>query len=351
MAVFAAVLCIAGCGRKGELIVPGTVLPAAVSDLSAEPRGDAVILSFGIPQKTTGATQLTNLAGFDIFRAELAPEIAECPCQFERVATVPVAGGQASGAVITDNRAVWVDADPRLKVNMKYAYKVAAVNTDNFSGPQSKPVYAVLLSLPAAPRNLTAQPADKTAKLAWDAVDATTQNAPLIDIAGYNIYRSDKEGGKPDRKVNAEPVKEASLRDSGLENGRKYWYSVAAVRGPQKPLTEGARSETATVVPADVEAPAAPTGLRAVPGDGFVALSWDPNVEPDLKGYFVFRKAGGDTEFRKLNEAPTDKITFRDNAVEKGREYSYALTAVDSSTPPNESGRSAPVTVTLVPSP
>jgi predicted small lipoprotein YifL len=282
MAVFAAVLCLAGCGRKGALIIPGAVLPAAVSDLSAEPKGNAVILSFGIPKKTNRDTQFTNLAGFDIFRAELSPDVAECPCQFERVATIPIAGGQASTAVMTENRAVWVDADPRLKVNMKYAYKVAAVNTDNFSGPQSKPVYAVLLSLAAAPKGLTAQPADKAAKLAWEPVNTTVQDAPLVDIAGYNIYRSDKEGGKPDKKVNTDPVREASLRDSGLENGRKYWYSVAAVRGVQKPLTEGARSETVSVVPADVEAPAAPTGLRAVQGDGFVALSWDPNVELDL---------------------------------------------------------------------
>ena len=38
--------------------------------------------------------------------------------------------------------------------------------------------------------------------------------------------------------------------------------------------------------------PVAPTGLAAIAGDGTVSLAWDPNGEPDIAGYRVYRDGG-----------------------------------------------------------
>jgi hypothetical protein len=61
------------------------------------------------------------------------------------------------------------------------------------------------------------------------------------DLAGYNIYRH--AAGGPPVKINSELVKTPAYRDTGVQPGTKYFYSVASVdvRG-----NESARSEEAT---------------------------------------------------------------------------------------------------------
>jgi hypothetical protein len=60
------------------------------------------------------------------------------------------------------------------------------------------------------------------------------------DLAGYNIFRREN-GGQP-VKINSDSIKAPSYRDSGVQSGKTYFYSVSAmdVRG-----NESARSEEA----------------------------------------------------------------------------------------------------------
>jgi hypothetical protein len=61
------------------------------------------------------------------------------------------------------------------------------------------------------------------------------------DFAGYNVYRS--EAGQEAKRLNTELVKNPAYRDSDVERGKTYIYSISAVdlRG-----NESARSEKAT---------------------------------------------------------------------------------------------------------
>jgi fibronectin type 3 domain-containing protein len=61
------------------------------------------------------------------------------------------------------------------------------------------------------------------------------------DLAGYNVYRRE-ESGQPVR-INAELVKTQAYKDSSVQSGKKYLYSVSAVdiRG-----NESGRSEEAS---------------------------------------------------------------------------------------------------------
>ena len=58
------------------------------------------------------------------------------------------------------------------------------------------------------------------------------------DLAGYNIFRH--EENEPPVKVNAEPVKAPAFRDSNVQSGKKYFYSVSAV---DERSNESAKSE------------------------------------------------------------------------------------------------------------
>ena len=61
------------------------------------------------------------------------------------------------------------------------------------------------------------------------------------DLAGYNIFRHE-EGGQP-VKLNSEPVKTPAFRDSNVQSGKKYFYSVSAV---DERKNESAKSEEAS---------------------------------------------------------------------------------------------------------
>ena len=58
------------------------------------------------------------------------------------------------------------------------------------------------------------------------------------DLAGYNIFR--REEGAPLAKLNSEPVKTPAFRDSNVQSGKKYSYSVSAV---DERNNESAKSE------------------------------------------------------------------------------------------------------------
>jgi fibronectin type 3 domain-containing protein len=65
------------------------------------------------------------------------------------------------------------------------------------------------------------------------------------DLAGYNVYRHEK--GTSPLKINSEPVKTPSFRDTNVDSGKTYFYSVTAVdvRGNESALSE----ETSESVP------------------------------------------------------------------------------------------------------
>src|SRR6185295_12489938 len=90
------------------------------------------------------------------------------------------------------------------------------------------------------------------------------------------------------------------------------------------------------ITPTDTFPPAVPTGLTAVAGVNSIELAWDRSTEEDFAGYQVYRSNDGSAPERiaGLIDAPT----FSDRAVELGKKYSYAVTAVDRIG--NESARS-----------
>lgn len=331
------------CGRKGPLIVPGTVLPLAVTDLHAEPKDGAIILSFTMPDKNTKGDPLTDLAGIVILRAELPKDKEECPCQFEKVGYVDLE--YPDGALVKGKKVVWADRGPGLIFGRKYSYKAAAVNTGNFQGETSAAVIVSFLMPPLKPEGFGGRALNKSALLTWSPVTRDEGGNDITDMAGYNVYRVLK-AGPAETPVNSAPVRGEKYEDFGLTNNGTYYYYVAALRGKEPPFTEGDAAGPFSVTPSDKEPPAPPQGLVAVPGEGAVFLSWEPGPEPDISGYNVYRKAEGESGFRRL-AGPDTRITYKDTEVAPGGTYTYAVTAVDNAVPPNESPFSEVTTAKL----
>jgi len=95
----------------------------------------------------------------------------------------------------------------------------------------------------------------------------------------------------------------------------------------------------------DVFPPAVPTGLAAVASAGedgkgpSIDLSWQPNTEPDLAGYIVYRREDGGAWQRISPPTPAIEPAFHDEHVLAGHTYQYAVSAIDKGG--HESERSA----------
>jgi hypothetical protein len=95
--------------------------------------------------------------------------------------------------------------------------------------------------------------------------------------------------------------------------------------------------------------PIPPAGLAAAPGNGKVTLSWRKVNEPGVKGYRIYY--GGEPRSYLGNaatEGPSpleagEATTFTLNGLENGTLYYFAVVAVDTSDPPQQSEFSAEV--------
>ena len=132
--------------------------------------------------------------------------------------------------------------------------------------------------------------------------------------------------------------------DRAVENERAYVYAVRAVRTAQDTVARSVASDRASATPLDTTPPRPPADLVAVPSQGTVRLVWTASPEPDVARYLVYRgREGG--PFERVGSTSPPAMTFTDREVPPGR-WRYAVSAQDSSSRANESGRSNCATAT-----
>ncbi len=130
--------------------------------------------------------------------------------------------------------------------------------------------------------------------------------------------------------------------DRTAKMGEHYIYTAQRV---QKKTVAGHALEIRSLVSApvalemrDVFPPRQPNGLEAVAGDHTIDLSWQPNSELDLAGYYVTRNESGALAI--LSETPLQAPAFQDKTGVPGHTYRYTVVAVDQAgnrSPPSES--------------
>jgi hypothetical protein len=134
------------------------------------------------------------------------------------------------------------------------------------------------------------------------------------------------------------PVATVEFTQQGITLGRKRCFVVRPVdilsgthvRGPASPMVcESFR---------DTFAPPPPGRLDAVASPGMISLIWEPTNAPDLAGYIVLRGEAGGATLTPLKRDPAPETSYRDESVQSGVRYVYAIVAVDKTG--NRSGES-----------
>jgi len=334
-----------GCGKKGPPLPPESNIPAAVSDLQAWPKEGGVFFRWTIPTRNVDGSRLQDLLGFKVFRLErslISQDCPECPQDFKAVAEVDI--DYPRGARIEGGRVLW--EDPAVKPQTEYTYFVKGYNSYKSPSPESNRVKIFWNDPPSAPEEVKVRSENQALEITWK-IPEPKGGAP--SATGFNLYRRSEGGRFGFLPLNPEPIQGTRFVDGGLQNGRKYYYEVRAVRNFQGTLIESPASAVVEGIPDKKIPPSPPRGLLAVHQEGGVALRWNENPEPDVAGYDVYRRAEDEENFRKMNPGLIREPHFLDPSADPRKSYTYRLKAVVSSPTRKESDFSQDADVSPLP--
>jgi hypothetical protein len=344
--VFAAAFALSGCGTPGAPQPPSLRLPEPVNDLTAQRTGNTVTLHWTMPKKTTDRLQLSSqirgpvpvricLRESAVGPSQTAGETAFAPgAEAEFTETLP--------ASLTTGK-------PR-----QLLYFVELRNKSGRSAGLSNPAVIAAGAVPASIAQLTAEVQASGVVLHWRGEEPPT--AVRLHRRLLTPPTQEKKAGSKIMPTPTEPVLQNLLVDpatstthdgnQALDNsvrfGQTYEYTAQRIQ----PITlDGKALELAGQLSAPIRVevidtfpPAVPTGLAAVlvPEEKTIDLSWQPDTEEDLAGYFVYR-ASGDPESsnaaanstRISGPQPIPSPAFRDTHIEPGHIYRYAVSAID----------------------
>ncbi len=270
-------------------------------------------------------------------------------------------------------------------------YTVLLENQKRQSAGPSNPAYTIAGSAPPTVGGLSAQVGPAGIALHWQPAASTASSAYPASATGpaaagsplevdylLRLHRARKlapgENAGPSSQESragvAQPLEQtlevreaASSRPASLAAGwrldhavdqdaalnRTYLYTVERVArvhlGGHSIEVSGGASQPLTIEARDLFPPAVPGGLEAVADSqaGAIDLSWSPDTEPDLAGYFVYRRVAGSAgpPLRTSGAAALPNAAWRDPSVQRGVRYAYSVSAVDTSG--NESERTPEV--------
>ncbi|MBM3295138.1 MAG: hypothetical protein FJY82_11545 [Candidatus Aminicenantes bacterium] len=339
-----------GCGKIGDILPPLVLVPQRVDTLVGRQFGGEIVLVWRNPVAFIDGRALGPIAEVEIWLATAAADAPAGPEALEPEEFL--ARARLVAAVPPDKlllrRTAAADEPPAVSYRFPLAAKdpagteyIFAVRvreakrkktSDLSNAVRVKPR---LVSMP--PDNVAAAVFQDRIEIRWDAPFENFDHSTPAQVRGYNVFKL--SGSGPENKLNEAPLAGPPFADRDFVFGQPVRYFVRAVAGGE--AVESADSRAVEVVPKDVFPPAVPTDLTALAGLEVITLSWNPNREPDFLGYKIWRRAEGSPQFDLLTASPLLENAYADAAVEKGRRYEYAVSAVDREK--NESGRSQAV--------
>lgn len=321
-----------GCGTPGAPQPPSLNIPKAISDLKAVRKGESVRLSWTAPSQTTDGALFQHTGKMIVHRSiegQSSSNVSELPLEPAHKRQKPAAEE-------------WKDSitDLLRSNSADFAvYRIEAVNHSGKGAGQSNSASIPLVLTPPAPADLHARTAPQGVSLSWTQMWPPLGHTNLSVQFGYRVMRRLMEPNQQPvvvKQLNA-GNETAVVMDTGIEWEKQYQYWVTPITvwekdDRQKGEVEGDDSNVVTITTKDVFPPAVPSGLEAVFSQvgqkSFIDLTWNPNTDPDLAGYNVYRRTE-ETQAIKINGGLLKTPAFRDDNVQPGTTYIYSVSAVD----------------------
>ena len=374
-----ALVLLSGCASPGPPQAPSLKLPEVVTGLTASRVGNEVQLHWITPTRTTDKLLIAGPVEAEICRetggaistsARVDQNAVHVPCS-PVLLRVPVKPG-ASDAV--DALPVELTTAPARLL----AYRVQLRNGAGRTAGASAAVFAASGPAPMAIEELRARATKAGAVVEWKAAAGEAETVELDrTIMQPATASTTATSAASTRKVDLlgavkEPTElrlrvgdaASSAVNAGgtvgrtAQIGHAYRYTAQRVHslelGGQTLELRSAVSADVPVEMKDIFPPEAPVGLVSAPGFASdstqkpaIDLSWEPNMEPHVAGYRVYRHdLGGEaaSAWKPLDSELVPVAAYSDLTVMAGYKYGYRVTAVDSAG--NESARSDEVVET-----
>ncbi len=303
-------MALSGCGYVGDPLPPSLNIPTAITDLHAIERGERIIVDFTVPELTTDGVGLRRI-GVDMRVGLASSDWTEGARKIDT-------GAEAPGPVHVEIPASeWAGREIVLGARVQS-------RKGRFSEWSNLVRLAVVQPLDTP--SLKAEGSAAGVKVTW--VGSEGRSGMV-----WRVFR--RGPGQQDAELLGSTEKPEYV-DAAAQRGTAYQYTVQAIVKTGDAAAESELSKPAEISYVDRFPPAVPSGLAAIAGLNSVQLTWNPGTEPDLSGYYVYRSEGGQPFVRvgELQNAPS----YTDRAVEAGKRYRYAVSAVDQGG--NESARS-----------
>jgi fibronectin type 3 domain-containing protein len=202
----------------------------------------AIELSWNAPARTSIGGTPPAIAGYRVYRAEVDPASPTS----QDLAKIKL---KAPLTLLASTRTTSY-RDTQFEFGRTYLYSIRSIfSTDSTTveSADSTPVIIAPLDIfpPAAPRNLVAVFVPAIAEMP-EHVELSWGISPETDLAGYHVYRSERDGERGDR-LTSELLPAPTFRDMSVSPGHRYRYQVTAV--------DRAGNESVASMPVSIELP------------------------------------------------------------------------------------------------
>ena len=252
----------AGDGDPAATTATPVTVPVAPQSVSATPADGQVTLTWEAPADDGGSA----VTGYEYRHAQGGTVPAQTAWQSAGTSLTATVGSLANGT--------------------EYAFEVRAVN--DVGEGDAAAVTATPATVPVAPQNVSATPADGQVTLTWEAPADDGGSA----VTGYE-YRHAQGGTVPAQTAWQSAGTDLTVTIGSLANGTEYAFEVRAVND----AGEGDAAAVTATPSATAVRPTPPRNLAATPADGAVTLTWNVpanNGGAPISGY-EYRYAEGAT--------------------------------------------------------
>jgi predicted small lipoprotein YifL len=217
-------LSVTACGKKGPLIYPDMLVPAAPSAVTAQQSGSAVKLQFALPDKDRAGRPLKGVVGVKISRR--VTDVGQnsvcrsCMADYTPFRTLYL-DHMPVDAQRFGSRLILLDSD--VAAGNLYSYAIVPFTADGVDGTTSSTASA-RVAAPFPGPVLKAESFPTEIKL-----QISTQSTGSGSMIGYNLYRRSATTARSYQPLNREPLKVGAYVDSGLERGVQYRYAAKAL--------------------------------------------------------------------------------------------------------------------------